>query len=168
MPDNTVRLVDIDTLRSFASSLEKRVVKQTVTVAGKPLSSDIELEKVTLSDNFSASSHEGGSYDGSSSLAIYSPNQDVNSGADVTFGTVTAHTLVATLSGEADRARNLSQGEPGSLPYQTRTSNTGFLAMPQSRFYSLAPSSTLDSPVWIEDVTLQEVDDIFDQAVSAV
>ena len=81
------------------SSASPTFVRVTASLTGSVEGNATSADKVNHSISFttegnnkpeSTTSSQVGSYDGSSALSVYVPDQNVNSGADVTFGTVTA------------------------------------------------------------------------------
>lgn len=96
-------IIDIDALRRYSLTLETKVVKKTVTVAGKPLSANVTLDPLSISEDFTSSGGEG-AYDGSGAVSVYTPDQDLNKASSPTFAGLTVE---GGISGDATSAQKV-------------------------------------------------------------
>ena len=76
-----------------------------------------------------------------------------------TFAAVTAATFTGALVGNASSATNIAGGAAYSIPYQTGTGATGFLAAGTSG-YVLQTKGTGAAPVWVNAATLSPVQSV--------
>ena len=74
---------------------------------------------------------------------------------DLRWNNVYANTFNGTFQGVANSANNIAGGATGSLPYQSATDTTTFLAEPNATGKILSYSNTTNAPIWISESSIE-------------
>ena len=76
--------------------------------------------------------------------------------SNINWRKVYAQEFVGGLAGNADKATNLAGGAAGSIPYQSASDTTVFLAEPNADNKVLSYNNTSDAPTWIDLDKIEE------------